>query len=290
MKAVKLEFKTPVRIGETGIGLESVSEVIHSDTLFSAIANALADLNEDVMEFIEKVSNGELRISSALPFKRDRYYLPAPVKPYEKKIDPLVPKEVFEELLICDEVGKEVEKEKPYKEFELPKVAVDRVTANTNIYYVSLLKFDNGGFYFLVEGNGRRLIELALRYLADEGIGGKRTWGLGRFEFEFTDFSLKTPKDANAFVTLSVVFPQNLKSIKFWKPLIRGGWTFSRKGRQMRKPGIIMASEGSIFGEREEGKVVDLDEIVEGFSAKVGRKVFVNGKSFLVPAVVGYGD
>ncbi len=290
MKAVKLEFKTPVRIGETGIGLESVSEVIHSDTLFSAIANALADLNEDVMEFVEKVSKGELRISSAFPFGRGAYYLPAPVKPYEKKVDPLVPKDVFEELLICDEVDKEVEKEKPYREFELPKVAVDRVTANTSIYYVSLLKFDNGGFYFLIEGNGRRLIEIALRYLADEGIGGKKTWGLGRFEFEFTDFSLKIPRDSNAFVTLSIVFPQNLKSIIFWKPLIRGGWTFSRRGRQIRKPKIVMASEGSIFGEREGGKVIDLDEVVKGFSARVGHKVFVNGRSFLVPAVVEYGD
>ena len=290
MKAVKLKFKTPVRIGDRGIGLESVSEVIHSDTLFSAIANALSDLNEDVVEFVEKVSNGELRISSAFPFKRDEYYLPAPVKPYEKKVDPFVPKDVFEDLLIYNEVDREIEKEKPYKEFELPKVAVDRITANTSIYYVSLLKFDDGGFYFLIEGNGRRLIELALRYLADDGIGGKRTWGLGRFEFEFTDFSLKTPKDSNAFVTLSVVFPQNLKSIAFWKPLIRGGWTFSRKGKQIRKPVIIMASEGSVFGEEEHGKVIDLDEIVKGFSAKVGHKVFVNGKSFLVPAVIEYGN
>ncbi len=290
MKAFKLKFKTPVRVGDTGIGLEGVSEVIHSDTLFSATANALADLNEDVEDFVEKVSNGELRFSSAFPFGNDTYYLPAPVKPYKKKIDPLVPKDVFEELLICDEVNWEGEKEKPYKEFELPKVVVDRVTANTSIYYVSLLKFDDGGFYFLVEGNGIRLIELALRYLSDEGIGGKRTWGLGRFEFEFTDFSLKTPKDSNAFVTLSVVFPQNLRSVAFWKPLIRGGWTFSKRGKQIRKPRIIMASEGSVFGEVEHGKVIDLDEIVEGFSAKVGHKVFVNGKSFLIPAVVEYGD
>jgi len=175
MKAVKLKFKTPVRIGELGIGLEGVSEVIHSDTLFSAIANALADLNEDVEDFVEKVSNGELRFSSAFPFGQDTYYLPAPVKPYEKKVDPFVPKDVFEDLLICDEVDRDVVKEKPYKEFELPKVAVDRITANTSIYYVSLLKFDDGGFYFLVDGNGRRLIELAPRYLADEEIGGKKT-------------------------------------------------------------------------------------------------------------------
>lgn len=286
MKAVKLEFKTPIRIGDLGIGLESVSKVIHSDTLFSAIANALVDLNEDLEDFVERVRKGELKISSAFPFGRDEYYLPAPVKPYEKKVEPFVTKEVFENLLSSNEVDR-MEKDMPYKEFELPKVAVDRVTANTSIYYVSLLKFKDGGFYFLVDGKTRE-IEIALKYLADEGIGGKRTWGLGRFEFEFEDFNFKTPKNSNAFVTLSVVFPQNLESIVFWKPIIRGGWTL--KGKQIRKPRIIMVSEGSVFSGEEHGRVVDLDEFVEGFSAKVGHKVFINGKSFLIPAVVEYGD
>jgi len=286
MKAVKLEFKTPIRIGDLGIGLESVSKVIHSDTLFSAIANALVDLNEDLEDFVERVRKGELKISSAFPFEKDEYYLPAPVKPYEKKVEPFVTKEVFENLLSSNEVDR-MEKDMPYKEFELPKVAVDRVTANTSIYYVSLLKFKDGGFYFLVDGKTRE-IEIALKYLADEGIGGKRTWGLGRFEFEFEDFNFKTPKNSNAFVTLSVVFPQNLESIVFWKPIIRGGWTL--KGKQIRKPRIIMVSEGSVFSGEEHGRVVDLDEFVEGFSAKVGHKVFINGKSFLIPAVVEYGD
>ena len=290
MKAVKLKFKTPVRIGELGIGLESTSEVLHSDTLFNAIANALASINGDLEEFIEKIRSGELKISSAFPFKGEEYFLPLPILPYDKKIKAkFVSKNNFEKLIAGEEIEVESE-EMPYITFDLPKVLIDRVTANTNIYYVSLVRFEKDcGLYFIVDGNGKKLIKQALWYLEDEGIGGKRTWGLGRFECEWdADFNIKTPSESNAFVTLSLVFPKDLNSVYHWKPIIRVGWTL--KGKQIRKPRIIMASEGSIFKESDDGKLIDLDEIADKFSEKVGHNVFVNGKSFLIPVVVNYED
>ncbi len=289
MKAVKLKFKTPVRIGESGIGLEETSEILHSDTLFNAIANALASINGDLDDFIERIRIGELRISSAFPFDDDEFSLPLPILPFGKKITAkFVSKEEFERLIAGEEI--EVEsRDMPYEVVDLPKVSIDRATANTNIYYVSMIRFrKKSGLYFIVEGNGKKLLKPALRFLEDEGIGGKRTWGLGRFEHEWTDFSLKMPSNSNAFVTLSLVFPNDLNSILYWKPIIRGGWTL--KGKQIRKPRIIMASEGSIFSRRDDGVLLDLDEVVGDFSGKVGHKVFVNGKSFLIPTVVRYGD
>lgn len=291
MKAVKLKFKTPVRIGELGIGLESTSEVLHSDTLFNAIANALVSINGDLEEFIERIRGGELKISSAFPFKEDTYYLPLPILPYDKKIKAkFISKDNFETLIAGGEIEVESEESMPYKVFDLPKVLIDRVTANTNIYYVSLVRFERDcGLYFIVDGNGKKLIKPALKYLEDEGIGGKRTWGLGRFEHEWDDhFKIKTPSESNAFVTLSLVFPNNLNSILYWKPIIRGGWTL--KGKQIRKPRIIMASEGSVFRKRDEGVLLDLDDEIENFSKNVGHKVFVNGKSFLIPMVMRYED
>jgi len=290
MKAVKLKFKTPVRIGELGIGLESTSEVLHSDTLFNAIANALVSINGDLEEFIERVRGGELKISSAFPFRNETYFLPLPILPYDKKIKAkFVSKRDFEKLIAGEEI--EVESENTLcKTFDLPKVLVDRATANTNIYYVSFVRFEeDGGLYFIVDGNGKKLIKPALRYLEDEGIGGKRTWGLGRFEHEWDDnFEIKTPSESNAFVTLSLVFPKDLNSVRYWKTIIRGGWTL--KGKQIRKPRIIMASEGSIFKKCDEGTLIDLDEIADKFSEKVGHKVFVNGKSFLIPVVLKHED
>jgi CRISPR-associated protein Csm4 len=290
MKAVKLKFRTPIRIGELGIGLESTSEILHSDTLFNAIANALVNINGDLEEFVERIRSGELKISSAFPFRGDTYYLPLPILPYDKKIKAkFVSKDDFE-MLIAGEMIDAKPEDMPYKVYDLPKVLIDRATANTSIYYVSLVRFErNCGLYFIVDGNGKKLIEPALKYLEDEGIGGKRTWGLGRFEHEWDDdFNIITPSESNAFVTLSLVFPNDLNFIQYWKPIIRSGWTL--KGKQVRKPRIIMASEGSIFSSRDEGILLDLDDVVERFSEKAGHKVFVNGKSFLIPTVVNYGD
>lgn len=290
MKAVKLKFKTPVRIGELGIGLESTSEVLHSDTLFNAIANALVSINGDLKEFIDRIRSGELKISSAFPFRGETYFLPLPILPYDKKITAkFVSKDNFEKLIAGEEIEVESEESMPYKVFDLPKVLIDRATANTNIYYVSLVKFERDcGLYFIVDGNGKKLIKPALKYLEDEGIGGKRTWGLGRFEHEWVDFSMKTPSESNAFVTLSLVFPSDLNSICYWKPIIRGGWTL--KDKQIRKPRIIMASEGSVFRKKDEGILLDLDDEIENFSKNVGHKVFANGKSFLIPMVMRYED
>jgi len=285
MKAVKLKFKTPVRIGELGIGLESTSEILHSDTLFNAIANALVSINGDLEEFIERIRSGELKISSAFPFSKENYFLPLPILPYKEKIKAkFVLKEDFEKLIANEETEIRLE-EMPYKVFDLPKVLIDRTTANTNIYYVSLIRFKkDSGLYFIIDGNGRSLIKPALKYLEDEGIGGKRTWGLGRFEHKWIDFDLKTPKDANTFVTLSLVYPRDMNSISYWKPMVRGGWTLI--GKQIRKPRIIMASEGSIFKTCDGGVLIDLDDIANGFSNRVGHKVFANGKSFLIPMVI----
>ncbi|MDK2782084.1 MAG: CRISPR-associated protein Csm4 [Archaeoglobi archaeon] len=290
MKAVKLQFKTLVRSGEAGLGLESVSKVIHSDTLFGAIANALRALNEDVEEFIESISAGELRISSCFPFSGDTFYLPTPVMPVERKIGEFVSLEKFEKLIFGEKL--EVDEETGFFEkHEVPKVSLDRVTANSNIYYLSSLKFKKGsGMYFIVDGDLRK-IDIALRYLSDEGIGGKRTWGLGKFEYNNKskcDFRIKAKGEL--FVTLSLTYPTDLKSIKYWKPVVRSGWINSPKG-SYRKPKIIMASEGSVFKEEEQGKLLDLDEVANAnFHSKLGHRVFVNGKSFLIPAVISYED
>ena len=227
-------------------------------------------------------------ISSAFPFKEEVYYLPLPVLPYHKKVEAkFVSKDDFERLIAGDEI--EIKSEKLPYNYHTKYLICLRTTANTNIYYDLLCKFEkNSGLYFLVDGNGKKLLEPALRYLEDEGIGGKRTWGLGRFEHEWVNLEIKTPSESNAFITLSLTFPKNLNSVIYWKPVIRGGWTL--KGKQIRKPRIIMASEGSIFRSNDDGQILDLDDLVGGISARVGHKVFVNGKSFLIPMVMGYGD
>ena len=172
------------------------------------------------------------------------------------------------------------------KEMEVPKVALDRVTSNSTIYYLSAVKFEKGsGLYFIIDGKDR-MVRLALKYLEDEGIGGKKTWGLGRFQHR-VDENFRIKDGGESYVTLSLTHPTDLSRIMYWKPVIKSGWINTAKGT-LRKPKLIMASEGSIFREAEEGELVDLDLAYSELSQKVGHKVYVNGKSFLIKAEVGY--
>jgi len=275
MKAVKLYFKTPLRAG--GANFESSSEIIHSDTLFSAIANALAALNEDVEEFIERVKAGETEISSCFPFNGEEYYFPAPAFPVERKLGQFLTREDFEKT-IGGELPEDGEKVLDFlKKYDVPKVALDRATSNSNVYYLSLVRFkENSGLYFLVRGKYRQ-IKVALRYLEDEGIGGKRTWGLGKFKFEEDELNLRVTGDE--YLTLSLTHPFRRDSILYWKPVIRSGWIDS----YLRKPKIAMASEGSVFSTEDPGNLIELGEYT---SMRPDHEVYVNGKSFLIPVKV----
>lgn len=307
-KVVKLYFRTPIHIGEVGIGLEETSEILHSDTIFSAIVNALSYLGEDVTTFIEKVRGGKIKISSAYPFSDD-YYFPKPLIPpnfvspdlrreYGKKIKELkfIPKDFFEKWISHVEVEenelKRLDKEKlsNIKKYDLPKVFLDRRTKDSSIYYIGLLKFKEGGLYFLLDSSNNdysKLIEPALNILREEGFGGKRTWGFGQFEFDIDTISLDVSK-TNSYVTLSLVYPENINSLLYWQFVKRGGWVYSKCSKvQMRKPKILLISEASAFREYEAGTLLDLDEFGD-FSAKIGHKVYLNGKSFLIPVVMEY--
>jgi CRISPR-associated protein Csm4 len=276
MKAVKIYFRTPVRVGEAGLGLESTAKTLHSDFLFSVIANALARAGEDVVNFINKVNNGEIRFSSGFPFKDSEYYLPVPLSP-NINLKGFIRKKALED----GKIGKEDRLDVESLVHEIPKVTLDRKSATSNIYYVSAVKIKGGGFYFIYDGE-LKPIKTALDFLKDEGIGGKRNWGLGTIEkYEIEDFNIKTNGDH--YMTLSLTFPESLDSVKYWRPIVRSGWVYNKV---KRKPKITMASEGSIFSKYDGGRLIDLDEIVKNFSSDLDHKIYVNGKSFLIPVVV----
>ncbi|MCD6492922.1 MAG: hypothetical protein J7K36_03855 [Archaeoglobaceae archaeon] len=89
----------------------------------------------------------------------------------------------------------------------------------------------------------------------------------------------------DCYTTLSLTYPKNLDSIVYWKPVVRSGWINAPKAT-LRKPKVIMASEGSIFKDAEEGEVINLSIAYSDLSTKAGHNVYLNGKSFLVRMVV----
>ncbi len=44
---VRMHFSSPLRIGESGIGLEKTVDFPHSDTLFAAVCQAILELESD---------------------------------------------------------------------------------------------------------------------------------------------------------------------------------------------------------------------------------------------------
>ncbi len=292
MKAVKLKPKSPIRVGGLK-GFESYDELIHSDTIFGAVANAIAYLNLDINEFIEKARIGEIRISSAFPYRENELFFPPPVvrpkvegnekdflKKYRKSF---LRKDTFENILKGESVSGDstMAKIEHFAHYvDIASVTLDRITKNSALYIYTVITLKEGcGLYVLVDssdGDFKKFIKPAFKLLADEGIGGNRTTGFGHFDFEVEDVSIKSA-ESEYFVTLSLAVAErhNLVSYDLIK---RGGYVFSRTGKDILKPLLFMLREGSVV-RNDTGKVLDIDDY-GSFSELVGHKVFVYAKVF----------
>jgi len=262
-------------------------EIPHADTLFGAMASAISLLqgSEAVGEFIEAFS-GEARISSAFPYMGDSLYLPKPLTVELVEFqDTAVMKRVkraryldlenFERALRLEPF--EVPEGEPYTARSVPRVALDRITEDSSLYFWDEIRFmDDAGLYFLYQGPEdvyREFVKPAVRLLGDTGIGGKATWGFGLFEPSFDHVKIKAPESPYA-VTLSNALPT--KRPLLWTLLKKGGWSFGR-----RKPKMTFIAEGSIV-ESDPGRIESLD-LGLPFS------IYGYGKTFPVPALIPEG-
>jgi CRISPR-associated protein Csm4 len=275
LKAIKLNLKGPL------------TEIPHADTLFGAMATALGVIygSEAIEEFTERFWEGA-RISSAFPYDGKRLFLPRPLTtdlwllnhrdiPDFKRLKSTryLTLEDFQKALNLEPFSYT---EMPYRVVDMPKVALDRVTNNSSLYFWEEIRFKpNAGVYFLYQGDDRTLreyIEPALRYLGDSGLGGKGTWGYGIFDFRIEEVEIKTPK-GEAFVTLSNTLPT--KTPVLWRLLRKGGWT-----AWGRKPKMNFIEEGSIIW-NDPGRI---ERITVG-----GKEIYAYGLSFPVPVKLPEG-
>ena len=224
MIAYKLMPRTSFHIGARGIGIERTSDVIHSDTLFSAIVSAWrylgaemdGDGNMKLLEpFFAEPEQPPFKLSSALPFAGDTLLYPAPLVKHGS--DKAVKKAEFlseKVLLSCDiessekmQGGKvrltkeekngilgsrsDCDDEGIWKSGEkavVPRVTIDRISSASQIYHCGELHFAKDcGLYFIVELRDEEYeghVERAVDFLSEEGIGGERSSGCGQFEYQ----------------------------------------------------------------------------------------------------------
>jgi CRISPR-associated protein Csm4 len=203
------------------------------------------------------------------------------------------------------------------KAFELskvPKIAVDRTTRATNLYYTGVVQYQwqpNGndtedveslsGLYFLVHfpnSNLENTFFAVLDFMEGEGIGGERSSGAGQFKVDCSTCEL-TPRwqqviefsGANYHSLISLfwtdessklceLLTETPTSVASYELQERGGWIASPcfDGRQLRRQSVQMFTEGSVFPTIPKGKLADVTP--RGFT---DHKIYRSGISLSLP-------
>lgn len=315
---VKIRFKGPLHIGFID-GVGEVSEgMVHADTLFSALVCAYSKLfgSEKTAELIENISDNteetELLISSAFYYVGDKYFLPRPKgenfnlekisQPKKLKKIKFVDEEIVTKNIAVEEKdihGQFLSKsevqfsngfEGPVEIFERPRAGINRINSKSNLYYFSEVHFaPNCGlwFYLRVGKELKEEILASLKLLADEGLGGDRTYGFGNFEYKIEEVQL--PVVGDKYLLLSPYIPSKNDYTNESKEIAkeisdtyelkyRTGYIF---GTDQKAKRVVMFTEGSVFKKPVRGKILDITP--DGFEKTYGYRVYRYGKAFLLP-------
>jgi CRISPR-associated protein Csm4 len=186
-----------------------------------------------------------------------------------------------------------------FKFHQLPKVAIDRNSSHTNFYHTGFVQFQSqknqeSGLYFILEILDKTIetkLQATLQLLGEEGLGGERSTGAGRFELLWENLPqqwqnvLNFQSTANhALISLfwNNSIPQKLIENSYYEIKERGGWIYSPfSGSQIRRKKVKMFIEGSVFSGYPQGKLAD---VTPGKFAK--HSIYRSGISFSIPVKI----
>ena len=287
-KLFKLQFSTAVHFGAGG--LTTTSDTLMADTVFSALCTEAAKAGTDPSSFIDAVRDGRLRISDALPFIGDRFYVPKPlaeitsdkegdssIKKALKRL-PFIPVDCLEEYMngmlnIIEEA--DVFQKCFGQEYLVEKAAVE-TGEETRPYAVDLYRYYKGSGLYICLGYEKDddyyLFSDLLEILSYAGIGGKISSGYGRFTavpiVPSKEFAKRLEgKNWKQYLSLSVCLPGREEldgvmqdaNVRLCK---RSGWVSPGLGtEQLRKrKDIYMFTSGSVFKNPFSGCLFDLSD------------------------------
>ena len=287
-KLFKLQFSTAVHFGAGG--LTTTSDTLMADTVFSALCTEAAKAGTDPSSFIDAVRDGRLRISDALPFIGDRFYVPKPlaeitsdkegdssIKKALKRL-PFIPVDCLEEYMngllnIIEEA--DVFQKCIWQEYLVEKAAVE-TGEETRPYAVDLYRYYEGSGLYICLGYEKDddyyLFSDLLEILSYAGIGGKISSGYGRFTavpiVPSKEFAKRLEgKNWKQYLSLSVCLPGREEldgvmqdaNVRLCK---RSGWVSPGLGtEQLRKrKDIYMFTSGSVFKNPFSGCLFDLSD------------------------------
>ncbi|MEJ5299529.1 MAG: type III-A CRISPR-associated RAMP protein Csm4 [Thermodesulforhabdaceae bacterium] len=179
-----------------------------------------------------------------------------------------------------------------------PRVALDRDTCNSSIWYCSIVRFvESAGLFGLVtveDDKHLKFLENAFILLGEMGLGGERTYGIGSFEFQgFEPLENLLPEFTTLFsdryLLLSRYFPRKDEITTLSEQLLawtieenRGFVSSGRYGTTLKRKRLFLFAEGTVSRKPFQGCLVDVTPQI-GPSMGLDHKVFRSGLGFWFP-------
>lgn len=277
----RLEFSTGVHLGE-GM-LNSSACTFQADTLFSALYIEALHMGK-ADKFLEEVKRGNLLLSDAFPYVGSEYLVPKPMLYVEgKEKGNSIEKKKYKKLkylpvrslesYLSGEMG--MEEEFKIGRLQRNVMAAVRKDGDTEPFYVGTYYFDQGnGLYVIAALKGKEqkeLFEELLSSLAYTGIGGKKSSGLGKFEFfsgKNTDCLLGyLQKKSKIKMLMSTALPQvdemgqALEGANYLLNRRSGFVASGEYAEEMqRKKDLYVFSSGSCFVHEFSGDIYDVSK------------------------------
>jgi len=290
-KVALIKPKGPLNLGKRTGELTNSKILPGSDQLFSALLNAFSLYygSGETKAFLEALlGKAILKLSSLFPAQvigeKVYYLVPKPLTldliPHfpdvktAKKIEYLPVESLVKlaqgqgpgEGYVVQKAYLPAKQEYWYQSREIPRVALDRITYSSNIYYCTAITFaENIYLYFLYDIDPRWEVKFktALRVLADEGLGGERTYGFGQFSVEFRDdFSWTIPGENTLLLSNYYPSPGELpdlaEKLKAYKLEEAGGYLYSGFDRGIKKKAVRFLGPGSVLAYKPVGTIVEV--------------------------------
>ena len=299
----KLNFKEPVHFGKNDLSDSDYS--LCSDTFFSALCLEAISVGSDSLNLlVDKMRRGLIKFSDGFPFIEDILMLP---KPYV--------------LIQRESSGSSIER-KAYKSLKyipmndldiflrgeydvLSAVSMDRlgiesvkVSASvrndeneTKPYEVGIYTFNkNCGLFFIIgceEASDLSFIDQLIRQLSYSGLGGRRSSGYGRFDFETKEIDPwleeRLSNASGKVMLINTALPgddelEKAISNASYSLIKRSGFVNSAdySDSWQRKKDLFMFKSGSCFDTKFSGDVYDVS------TDKGNHPVYRCGKPFFM--------
>lgn len=275
---VRLHPTGPWRIGPDSGDRDRVDRVYHSDSLYSAVSNAMARLGmlEEWLDATARASDPAVKFSSCFPFHGETMFVvpprslwpPPPSAKVRWKGAQFVPLSVVEELVN----GRAIAEENwivdgaseclipqgasgPFRVAVRSSAAVDRHGGGVEPHSSACLEFaPNSGMWLMAaigEDRWKEPVMAALRLLADSGFGGERSRGWGRAEVSFRDQDspiASATEGPVAWWMLSLFHPSSEDAVD-WN---RGNYALTTRSGRVEsfgeaKKATRMVAEGSVI-------------------------------------------